>query len=358
MFYINDKNRATKLKEKKFSDLKVKERDHLQEWIAHNPKILKEDLLIIQKEFAGWDGTSERLDLLALDKSGNLVIIENKTDDSGKDVVWQALKYASYCAILTHQNIQDMYQKYLGTKESAEQNLRAFFDKEFESVELADQRIILVANTFRKEVTSTVLWLIERGINIKCVKVQLFVDNKTYLNSGQILPISDIGDYQIKMAEKRQDNVSQKQRSINRMLFWEKALPRLREVTAMFENVNPAKENWLGGATGVGGVTFQPVILEDSARVELSIRTKTKERNKEIFAYLFKYEKEIEKAFGKKLNWKSEDTKTTSDISYGTSEFGGRNQEDVTQVVEWLATELAKLKNAIEPYLNKFKPTK
>jgi len=35
------------------------------------------------------------LDLLAIDEEGSLVVIENKLDDSGKDVVWQGLKYAS-----------------------------------------------------------------------------------------------------------------------------------------------------------------------------------------------------------------------------------------------------------------------
>ena len=43
----------------------------------------------------------EQLPLSALDKP---VIIENKLDDTGRDVVWQALKYTSYCSTLT--NIQ------------------------------------------------------------------------------------------------------------------------------------------------------------------------------------------------------------------------------------------------------------
>jgi RecB family endonuclease NucS len=43
--------------------------------------------LIIQKEFAGFGDTKERLDLLALDKKGKLVVIENKLDDSGRDAV-------------------------------------------------------------------------------------------------------------------------------------------------------------------------------------------------------------------------------------------------------------------------------
>lgn len=87
-------NNINKIPEKTFHDLGLKKRQNLQEWIAKNPECLGEDLLIIQKEFDGFNDTNERLDLLALDKHGALVIIENKLDDSGKDVNWQAMKYA------------------------------------------------------------------------------------------------------------------------------------------------------------------------------------------------------------------------------------------------------------------------
>ena len=89
-------NKIVKLEEPTFSELGFKEREHLQEWIAREPSVLGEELLVIQKEFSGFSDTHERLDLLALDKQGSLVIIENKLDDSGRDVTWQALKYASY----------------------------------------------------------------------------------------------------------------------------------------------------------------------------------------------------------------------------------------------------------------------
>lgn len=45
-------------------------------------------VLVIQKEFDGFSDTRERSDLLALDKDGDLVVIENKLDDSGNDVTW------------------------------------------------------------------------------------------------------------------------------------------------------------------------------------------------------------------------------------------------------------------------------
>jgi len=90
------RNNVIKLEERLFKELKIREREHLQEWIAKNPEMLGEELLIIQKEYDGFNDTNERLDLLALDKDGGLVIIENKLDDTGRNVVWQALKYASY----------------------------------------------------------------------------------------------------------------------------------------------------------------------------------------------------------------------------------------------------------------------
>src|SRR5690606_16335402 len=101
MFIINKmSNSIEALQKKSFYELGFKERAHLQEWIAGNPDALGEKLLIIQKEFNGFAETNERLDLLAIDKEGTLVIIENKLDDTGRDVTWQAIKYAAYCSTL------------------------------------------------------------------------------------------------------------------------------------------------------------------------------------------------------------------------------------------------------------------
>ena len=93
MYKVNrSENRLVRLEERRFSDLNLHERDHLQEWLVQMPEALGEDLLIIQKEFDGFEDTRERLDVLALDKEGRLVVVENKLDDSGRDVVWQAFK--------------------------------------------------------------------------------------------------------------------------------------------------------------------------------------------------------------------------------------------------------------------------
>ena len=43
------------------------------------------------------------------------MVIENKLDDSGRDVVWQAVKYVAYCSSLTKAEIVKIYQKYPST---------------------------------------------------------------------------------------------------------------------------------------------------------------------------------------------------------------------------------------------------
>ncbi|AXA41638.1 hypothetical protein DLJ82_4074 [Rhizobium leguminosarum] len=69
MFRVDrTKNRIARLAQRRFGELALRERDHLQEWLVHQPDALGEELLIIQKEFDGFDETRERLDLLALDK--------------------------------------------------------------------------------------------------------------------------------------------------------------------------------------------------------------------------------------------------------------------------------------------------
>ena len=88
MFIIDKKNKSNQENSKKPFQNQDLRAGKSSEWLANNPTSLGEDLLIIQKEFMDLM-TPERLDLLALDKQGNLVIIENKLDDTGRDVTWQ-----------------------------------------------------------------------------------------------------------------------------------------------------------------------------------------------------------------------------------------------------------------------------
>jgi hypothetical protein len=361
MFLIDKQTKkATPLTKRTFSELSLTERYDLQEWITDCPSILGEELLIIQKEFDGFFDTNERLDLLALDENGKLVIIENKLDDSGRDVVWQSLKYVSYCATLLKTDICQIYQRFLGNTANAEKNLAEFFEIDYDSIKLnpsdGDQRIILVAANFRKEVTSTVLWLQGHNVDIKCVKVTPYEDeDKLYLDAEQILPVQDAGDYQIRLNAKKQDELvlqkDEADRHKARRAFWEFALPVLREKSGIYNNVSPTKDNWITGASGHSGISYNSVILRKGARAELYIDVGDKERNKHIYHYFL--EKKTEISFdGKDLSWEELPDKRGARISIPFGDFGLYDNEHWAEISDFLGTNIAKLKIAFGQYIS------
>lgn len=364
MFIIDTKNKkAFSLEKESFSKLNLSERYDLQEWIVDNPRILGENLLIIQKEFSGFSETNERLDLLALDENGKLVIIENKLDDSGKDVVWQALKYVSYCATLTKGEISDIFQKYLKQGDAQEKISEFYGGRDFESISLnpaeGDQRIILVAANFRKEVTSTVLWLRNyHGIDITCIKVTPYKDGeKLYLVAEQIIPIQDIGDFQIRLTAKKQEETNSSKeeaaRDKTRYMFWEKALPVLREKTGMYGNVSPVKDNWLTGASGHSGVVINPVILLSGARAEIYIDTGDDQRNTDIYEKLKSHKNQVDSKISEKLIWQDLPGKRAYRICLQYNDFGLKNQDHWDEIIAWLSNNLKVLIQVFKPLIDK-----
>lgn len=276
MYLIDKKtNSISLLPEKSFSELGFIERKHLQEWIAKNPSCLGEDLLIIQKEFDGFFDTSERLDLLAIDKLGNLVIIENKLDTSGKDVTWQVIKYASYCASLSKEQICDIYQAYLkklNIESTAKEKVSEFMDnKEFDDILLnqgSTQRIIMVAGSFRKEVTSAVLWLRSFMLRIQCIKVTPIAHgDNLMLDIEQILPLKDTEEFTISMATKAQEEIATqeglKARHYLRLEFWTYFIGEANKKNSFFTHISPSKDNWIGIGIGMSGVNLNLTIIKN-----------------------------------------------------------------------------------------------
>ena len=364
MFLIDTQNKkAISLKKKSFIELRLSERNDLQEWIVDNPMILGERLLIIQKEFDGFSETNERLDLLALDERGRIVVIENKLDDSGRDVVWQALKYASYCATLTKSEICEIYQRYLGTHGDAQGKIAEFYDEQdFESVHLnsveGDQRIILVAANFRKEVTSTVLWLRNyHNVDITCIKIAPYIDgDKLYLDAEQIIPIQDAQDYQIRLtAKKQEETLSSKNEAARHKLnrsFWEKALPILRERTNLYINVSPTKDYWINDARGHPGISFGAIIKRDGARAELYIGTKDKAKNKGIFQKLRQIVEVENNNYGHKFDWHDKEDEKSCFVRLYYQDYGISDEEHWDDIIDFLADSIATLVDVFKPLLD------
>ncbi|MDO8289187.1 MAG: DUF4268 domain-containing protein [Parvibaculum sp.] len=364
MFRINHaSNRITKLKEVSFSKLGFTERNHLQEWLANQPDALGEELLIIQKEFDGFDDTRERLDLLAIDKQGGLVIIENKLDDSGRNVVWQALKYASYCSTLSKSQIGDIYQKYLdksGPGSNAKAQICEFLGQEdFDEVVLNpgnDQRLIMVAAQFRKEVTSTVLWLLKHRVFVKCFKATPFQDGTDlFLNIEQIIPLPEAEELMIGISEKEvEEQTSERGQATRHKLrtdFWHMTLEALRRANVqLFGNVSPSRDHWLSAGSGLSGVYYTMIFNKDEARVNFVLGRASKEQNKALFDSLLDRQDLLDAAFGEPLSWRRMDDKKVSIIEF-VKPFDGHSRESWPDMIAWLVEHIQRLEKAFDPQI-------
>lgn len=212
MFQVDvEAKQLRRLTPKGFSELGLRERFDIQEWIEKTPDILGEDFLIVGKEVTLASG--KRLDLLAIDKEAALVIIELKRDDSGEAVEWQAIKYASYCANFLPDEIYSQLASYLNvSKEDAKRTIEEFIDTDIEKLNSL-QRIVLASRQFNSEVISAVIWLREFGVDIQCTRLAPFVDSdgSLFITPETIIPLPEAKDY-IERKEKKQRTNPQENR--------------------------------------------------------------------------------------------------------------------------------------------------
>lgn len=316
MYKINrDSKQTEKIQEVTFESLGITERYDIQEWVAKDPSILEYDseLLIIQKEFDGFEDTNRRLDLLALDSNGNLVIIENKRDDTGTDVTWQAINYASFCSTLTKQEIVSIYRDYLlryentsYSEEEAEQFIDDFLDSKNITYPTDSQRIILVAHNFRKEVLSAVQWLNNNGLDITCIRFTPYKFNDNLLlDVDRILPQEEIKDYTLKMAakvaDKKSQNAEQSKSQQRNLRFWKYFSNKFNTKGTVFENVNSwdtTKDHWKNVSAKFGkSLQYSFVITQDKVQLEFYIGSSDKEYNKKYLTVIIVISKKLKKHF-------------------------------------------------------------
>ena len=226
LFRVNQGSTLSeRIEEVDFAQLGLRERKDIQEWVAANPSILDDDLLIIGKEFSGFDRTNERLDLLAVDSDGKLVVIELKRDDTGADAHWQAIKYASYFQRATADDIVVMAAAYWSESQDAAitQLLQHLGTDDLNALNNG-QRIILVSHRFAPEVTSAALWLNQKVANedlLTCIKLTPYQDTQKdtlYVQASTIIPVPGVDDYLVRVAHGSERDLRESRSSLGAKL--------------------------------------------------------------------------------------------------------------------------------------------
>ena len=138
-------------------------------------------------------------------------------------------------------------------------------------------------------------------------------------NLRKIFAIFDVPESELVFYLKDEDNsetVAGNRYEI-RKKYWEYTLPQLKNAfseNGLFGNVNPVTSNWIAGFVGIPGIHIDCVANFDESRVELYLGMASKEKNKELFDFLFARKDNIEKVIGTQLIWSRMDDNKASKI--------------------------------------------
>ncbi|HOG47738.1 MAG TPA: endonuclease NucS [Anaerolineae bacterium] len=152
----------------------------LEAWLDNNPGKIIEDggLLIIGRQVT--TNLGGFIDLLAVDRQGDLVVIELKRDRTPRDTLAQVLEYASFGERLGYERLEDILRSYSGNEAAnlAQYHRECFALAADEAVVFNnDQRIVIVGQRITPEIRQTSAFLRNKGVRITCIEFTFFRAN-------------------------------------------------------------------------------------------------------------------------------------------------------------------------------------
>ena len=214
--YKFENNTFSRVEKTTFQKEQILERQHIQQALKKNIDIISYDLLVISEEFSEWSDSARRIDLLAVDTAGNIVVIELKRTEKGEEMDIQALRYAAMVSTLTLSRAIEIYSTdieknnfEIDAKLSLLEHLNSQSEEDFAN----DVKVVLVSKDFGKELTTCVMWLNERDLDITCIRMVPYKkDEEILVDFQQIIPLPEAEAYQVQIkAQKEERRISHQQ---------------------------------------------------------------------------------------------------------------------------------------------------
>ena len=269
--------RVSRLKKIPIRNVWHNEEKDFTPWLKENIDLLSEalgiDLSVIEREARV--GERFEMDLLAEGPNGDYVIIENQFGKSDHNHLGKLLTYLA--------------------------NLEA-------------KTAVWICEDPQPEHVEAINWLNKNGppdVAFYMIKLEVFQIEGS--PPAPHLSIVAGPSEQIKRAGAIKGELAE--RHLKRLEFWEQLLKKSNTKTDLFSNVSPSKECWIGAGAGKSGLSYNYVILKNSARIELYIDTGDKDKNKQIFDQLYSRRQEIESDFGEELEWQRLDDRRACRIA-------------------------------------------
>lgn len=343
----------------------LRERQDLQRLFRNNVGVITPDILVLAEEFGDWEDSRRRIDLLGIDRDANLIVIELKRTDDGGHMELQAIRYAAMVSTMTFDDAVDAYASFIskqGKETNARESLLQFlgWDEPEEDRFAQDVQMILVSADFSREITSAVLWLNERSLDIRCVRLVPYIDQgRVLLDFQQVIPLPEAEEYQVRTKAKAQrekaDRSTNTIRHQRRYQFWAELIARCEGKTHLHTNITPNVYSWIGTGSGVRGLGLNYSLRQHDTTVELYIdRGKHADHeNKQIFNFLLNHRAAIEGKISFSLEWEELEDRRACRIKSALQMGGWRDDPETWGPIhDTMIGHMVKLESALRPYLD------
>lgn len=170
----------------------------IQSWVEHDLTLIGVDGIVLGREVR--TGHGKRIDLLAMDEDGNLIIIELKRTLGARDIVAQVLDYASWVCRLSTNEVHEITQTYRG--QSLAEIYRAKFGKAPPDTLNATHQMVVVASEVDEATKRIIEYLSEEhdvGINASFFNI-FGAEGHEWLTTDSLLDQEEVKDRSIKKA--------------------------------------------------------------------------------------------------------------------------------------------------------------
>ena len=212
----------------------------LESWIVSRPDLAGEDLLVLGRQLHEFEEDLDRLDILAVDRTGEIVLLELKVSEGFRVTDLQALAYAGAYAGRSGTDLAATLLRSMHRTGSAEATLDEACARIVEFVDLDDfddwepsqhVRIKLIAPGFPKRVLKTVKWLADvYGVHIEAIQARLFEGvaespgpTPYHLTFERLLPLPGEDEFDLTTRERenrrRKENISRRRPDIVPLLL-------------------------------------------------------------------------------------------------------------------------------------------
>jgi len=166
--------------------IKIDNEKELEDILNSNIEILNENWLLIGRQVRTKFG--KYIDLLAIDITGSIIIVELKKDKTPREVVAQALDYASFIKDLSSDKISDIHEdyknKYLKTDESLNHRFYTKFNADLDDEIInSSHQIIIVATELDSSTERIITYLSDSAVPINIAFFKIFsIGGEKFIN--------------------------------------------------------------------------------------------------------------------------------------------------------------------------------